>query len=286
MNLGRGWYFLTAVGRALTLTVLCASSMPAVSGSKETSHGGGHWGYSGSEGPQFWGELAQGYALCSSGQRQSPVDIQRPREASLYPLRFDYRSLPLQLLNNGHTLQLNYYEPDTNHRVEIAGKQQIIKTKKQYRSQLMLGDEPYSLLQLHFHTPSEHAIAGSRALMEVHLVHKNAGGNLAVVGVMLQEGASNTELEKILNNAPSELNSEKLLERVSVNASAWLPDDRDYYHYSGSLTTPPCSENVNWLVMKNPLQVSAAQMRRFESLIGQNARPLQPMHWRQMLGSR
>ena len=244
-----------------------------------------HWGYTGSAGPAKWGSISTEYALCKSGKRQSPVNISYGESAKLYPLRFQYQSVPLRVVNNGHTLQANYDTAKSEIAVSIGGKDYPVNTKPVYNSTLMLGDVPYKLVQFHFHTPSEHAREGERYAMEVHLVHKNASGNLAVVGILLKRGVQNPTLEKILNNASQQLNKVNSVKDVSVNAVDLLPDNHQLFHYSGSLTTPPCSENVNWFVMKSPIEVSDSQVDRFVKLIGKNARPLQGMHWRMMLVS-
>jgi carbonic anhydrase len=187
------------------------------------------------------------------------------------------------VLNNGHTLQANYNTLGREETVTIGGKPYPVRTKPEYHSVLRLGDVPYQLLQFHFHTPSEHAREGLRYAMEVHLVHKSADGNLAVVGVLFEKGKENPTLKKVLDNVSSNVNEVKRVQEVKINAVDLLPDERQVFHYTGSLTTPPCSENVNWFVMKTPMEVSDAQVRQFERLIGKNARPLQSMHWRSML---
>ncbi len=244
-----------------------------------------HWGYSGAEGPAQWGKLSDSYALCSSGKRQSPVNISDVEEQVLYPLSFHYNPVPVQVVNNGHTLQANYSEINKNNSVAIGGKEHQLASKLTYGSEMMLGDVSYKLLQFHFHTPSEHAHDSERHAMEVHLVHQAADGNLAVVGVFLKRGAKNAALQKVLDNASSTVNEVAVAAETMINAIAWLPDDRNYYHYSGSLTTPPCSENVNWFVMKEPIEVSDQQVSRFTQLIGENARPLQKVYWRTLFGS-
>jgi carbonic anhydrase len=242
-----------------------------------------HWGYTGASGPAEWHSLSKEYALCGSGKRQSPVDIWNEVPADLYPLQFQYQTIPLLVLNNGHTLQANYNSVGGEETVTIGGKPYPVKGKPIYNSTLMLGDVPYKLLQFHFHTPSEHARDGRRYAMEVHLVHKSADGNLAVVGVLLERGNENPILKKVLDNVSGAINKVKIAHSVKINASELLPDDRQVFHYSGSLTTPPCSENVNWFVMRTPIEVSDEQVDQFEKLIGKNARPLQNMHWRSML---
>jgi len=149
----------------------------------------------------------------------------------------------------------------------------------------MLGDVPYKLLQFHYHTPSEHAFNGKRYAMEVHLVHKNANGNLAVVGVFIKAGNHNELLQQVLDNISSTVNQTSIIKDVLINAATLLPENRGFFYYNGSLTTPPCSENVNWFVMRNPIEASSEQVNRFAQLIGKNARPLQPLNWRNPLGS-
>ncbi len=270
---------------ALSLCLTPASRLVAGPHQSAGTGHGAHWGYTGSTGPEAWSGLAEEYVLCGSGKRQSPVDILSETPADLYPLVFQYQDIPLQVLNNGHTLQANYDTSGPDVTVNIGGKPYPVKAKPVYNSLLKLGDVSYKLLQLHFHTPSEHARNGIRYAMEVHLVHKSADGNLAVVGVLLDRGRENPVLKKILDNASGEINAVKRVKGVTLNASDLLPADREVFYYSGSLTTPPCSENVNWMVMKNPVEVSDAQVKAFDRLIGENARPLQPMHWRTMLTS-
>jgi carbonic anhydrase len=242
-----------------------------------------HWGYSGSVGPEEWGNLSQKFAVCGSGKRQSPVNIMSEVPADLYSLDFQYQPVPLRVVNNGHTLQANYNSADSQATVQIGDQAYPIKSKSVYNSIMMLGDVPYSLLQFHFHTPSEHARQGQRYPMEVHLVHQSADGNLAVVGIFIRRGNENSTLAKLLGNVSSTVNKENVIQSIKINAADLLPDDRARFHYYGSLTTPPCSENVNWFVMKDPIEASANQINQFENLIGKNARPLQRMYWRSML---
>jgi len=267
--------------------LICLASYPVDSSETESkkSHSPSsvHWEYSGSAGPSNWHSISDKFALCGSGKRQSPVDIQFEIPAHLYPLVFRHQSVPLQVVNNGHTLQANYGTPVTSETVKIGSKTYPIKQEPIYNSQMMLGDIPYKLLQLHFHTPSEHAINGQRAAMEVHLVHQSADGNLAVVGILLNAGSQNPLLQKILDNTSDEINRVYSPQGININTSDLLPANRQFFHYSGSLTTPPCSENVNWFVMKSEMQVSEQQIKRFAQLIGDNARPLQGMNWRSML---
>ncbi|MES9970738.1 MAG: carbonic anhydrase family protein [Candidatus Thiodiazotropha sp.] len=277
--------FTGIIFQILLLCALPFSGLVAATNQNAATGHAIHWGYSGASGPAKWGSLSKKYALCGSGKRQSPVDIWNDVPSDLYPLQFQYQSIPLLVLNNGHTLQANYNTVGQEDKVDIGGKSYPVQRKPVHNSILMLGDVPYKLLQFHFHTPSEHAHEGKRYAMEVHLVHKSADGNLAVVGVMLKRGKENPTLKKVLDNASGNINEVKLAQGVTINAADLLPADRQLFHYSGSLTTPPCSENVNWFVMKTPIEVSDMQVKQFASLVGENARPLQLMHWRLMLTS-
>ncbi len=273
----------------LILVLAALNILPATVIHAATQHADGghavHWGYTGSVGPDKWGHISNEFVLCGSGKRQSPVNIQGQKPADLYPLRFQYQSLPLRVINNGHTLQANYDTVNKNQSINIGGKPYPMHTKPAYNSTLILGDVPYKLLQFHFHAPSEHARGGERYAMEVHLVHQNAKGNLAVISVLLKRGRLNPTLQKVLDNVSGNINEVNAVQDVSVNAADLLPRNHQVFYYSGSLTTPPCSENVNWFVMKTPMEVSDNQVNRFTQLIGRNARPLQSMHWRSMLVS-
>lgn len=244
-----------------------------------------HWDYQGDTGPKHWGELSMDTALCGSGKRQSPINIRSGKKASLYSMTFNYNSMPMQVVNNGHTIQVNYNTIAHNEFVSIGGVEYPIKGASEYLSTLMVGDAPYKLLQFHFHTPSEHARKGERYAMEVHLVHKNASGNLAVVGVFMKRGAHNSQFQKVLDNASSTINQVAVALGTKINASNLLPKNKTFYHYSGSLTTPPCSENVNWFVMGTPIEVSGDQVSQFTRIIGNNARPLQVKNWRSIYQS-
>lgn len=244
-----------------------------------------HWGYEGDAGPAYWGKLSSDTALCGSGKRQSPIDIRNNTAADLYSMTFNYNTMPMQVVNNGHTIQVNYNTTASAGSVFIGGKSYPVKGTPEYLSKLMVGDVPYKLLQFHFHTPSEHARKGERYAMEAHFVHIDASGNLAVVGVFMKRGSHNPLFQKVLDNVSARVNHESIAEGTKINASDLLPGDKTLYHYTGSLTTPPCSENVNWFVMDTPVEVSDEQVRRFAQIIGKNARPLQSMNWRNIYQS-
>lgn len=244
-----------------------------------------HWSYSGHDGPANWANLANEYELCGSGQNQSPIDIQATVKSNLFKLNADYYNVPLQILNNGHTIQFNYasISEAQEHQVSIDGKSHQLPSAKSYNSSLKISGEKYSLLQVHFHSPSEHQVNGKHHSLEAHFVHANTDGQLAVVGVLFNEGEANSLISKLWEFMPGEAGAVKKVDGVTVNAGDLLPDSLAYYHYRGSLTTPPCSEAVRWFVLKSPQTVSKAQVKKFLSVVGENNRPVQPINDRFLL---
>ena len=223
----------------------------------------GKWGYEKDNGPEVWGRLSSDYVLCSLGARQSPVDIMNAEARNLPEIAFNYSSSPLKIYNDGHTIGVAY--GDGANWIEV-------------------GDARYDLLQFHFHAPSEHALGGKRFDMEMHLVHRNASGELAVVGVLIEKGRFNGAFESMWSNLPSAGAEEpRSVGGASVNAESLLPSSRLSYRYDGSLTTPPCSEGVKWLVLKTPVQMSESQIDAFRTVIDGNARPVQPLNGRRIL---
>jgi carbonic anhydrase len=217
------------------------------------------WGYSGATNPTEWGKLSPDYAKCELGVEQSPIDIKGAVKRVLAPIVFDYKSSPLVVVNNGHTIQANY----------AAG------------SSIAIDGEKYALLQFHFHTPSEHQIAGKAAALEVHLVHRNVAGTLAVVGLMMNKGKEHPLISKVWQAIPA-TGKTKTLKTMTINAIDLLPTDRSYYSYAGSLTTPPCSEGVKWHVLKAPISLSEQQITTFEKLYQVDARPIQSINSRKI----
>jgi len=221
-----------------------------------------HWDYKGSQGPGHWGELGEEYKLCATGKHQSPIDIESPSgNAKLLPIKFHYQDADTVVVNNGHTVQLNF--PRGNF-VEIDG-------------------DHFDLKQLHFHTPSEHKVSGAGYDLEMHLVHQNAQGHLAVVGVLFEEGPANKALAKLWSELPS--SGEKLPEPLLMNPKSLLPPRQVYYHYPGSLTTPPCSEGVAWYVLTQPTTISSKQHEVFTKVIQFNSRPVQAINGRTLVKS-
>ena len=214
------------------------------------------WDYGKERGPQHWGDLKTEFAPCKVGHRQSPIEIQKTEKADLPAIQFDYKPSPLRIVDNGHTIMVSY-EPGSTIRV---------------------GEAQYKLTQFHFHRPSENRIHGKTYDMELHLVHADDAGHLAVVSVLLEHGMENPLVRELWKDIPSEKEKEILLEDVQINVADLLPADRGYYTYEGSLTTPPCSESVTWLVLKRPVPISAEEVARFSKLYRHDARPTQPLY--------
>jgi carbonic anhydrase len=211
-----------------------------------------HWGYAGEGGPDQWGQLKPEFATCASGTRQSPIDIRSGVKVDLEPIQFDYRPSSFGVIDNGHTIQVNVGGGNS---IEVQGRR-------------------YDLVQFHFHRPSEERINGRQFDMVAHLVHKDPEGRLAVVAVLLDRGAAQPLVQTIWNNLPLERNSEVSV-RGEIDLNQLLPADRRYYTYMGSLTTPPCSEGVLWMVLQQPVPIAQDQIGVFSRLYPMNARPVQ-----------
>ena len=222
-----------------------------------------HWAYEGEGAPANWGKLRSDYATCATGQRQSPIDIRDGIKVGLETIRFDYKPTQFRIIDNGHTLQVSVGEGLA---LNVMGKR-------------------YELLQFHFHRPSEEKVNGKSYDMVVHLVHRNDEGQLAVIAVLLEKGAEHPLIQTLWNNMPLEKNME-VSPAEPIDLMQLLPEIRNYWTYMGSLTTPPCTEGVLWMVMKQPLQVSADQVSIFSRLYRNNARPVQPANGRLIKESR
>lgn len=212
-----------------------------------------HWDYEGAGAPENWAKLDPQNTVCATGLRQSPIDIKDGIKVDLEPIKFSYRPSTFRIIDNGHTIQ-----------VSVAD------------SSITLTGKTYELVQFHFHRPSEEKVNGQRFDMVVHLVHKADDGQLAVVAVLLERGSENPFIQTLWNNLPLEKNVPVAPPALSIDPATLLPASRNYYTYMGSLTTPPCSEGVLWLVMKQPVQVSSEQIGIFSRLYRNNARPIQP----------
>lgn len=227
-------------------------------------HAGGeaHWAYSGSGGPQAWSTLKPEFSLCATGQRQSPIDIRGGLSVDLDPVRFDYQASRFAVVDNGHTVQVNLAQGNA---IEVGGKR-------------------YELLQFHFHRPSEERIDGRQFEMSLHLVHKDDQGRLAVVGLLFDKGPPQPVLQQVWNNLPLE-KGEEMQASSPLDLSELLPSDRRYYTYMGSLTTPPCSEGVKWIVMRQPVTLTKEQIEIFARMYPMNARPVQSAAGRRIIQS-
>lgn len=210
------------------------------------------WGYAGDGAPEHWGALKPEYRQCAVGTRQSPIDIRDGIRVDLEKIRFEYRPSAFAVLDNGRTVQVNVAPGNT---LQVMGRR-------------------FELQQFHFHRPSEERIDGRQFDMVAHLMHQDAEGRQAVVAVLLERGQDQPLIQTIWNNLPLEKN-EALQAPGTLDLNQLLPEDRAYYTYMGSLTTPPCTEGVLWMVMRSPVQLSAAQLAIFGKLYPMNARPIQ-----------
>ncbi|WP_253186345.1 carbonic anhydrase [Nocardia brasiliensis] len=217
-----------------------------------------HWDYD-AEGPDHWADLDHAYRTCQNGHEQSPIDL--PSHTRLEPdehIDIHYATVPaLELINNGHTVQANLPAGNGN--------------------RLVIGGAEFELAQFHFHLPSEHTVDGAGTAMELHLVHKNGAGALAVLGVLLQAGAGPSPLDQILAAAPA---AGVPAAAAGLDLRALLPADLDQFRYRGSLTTPPCSEGVSWTVLEHPVAVGSAGVDRYRMLFAHSNRPTQPLYGR------
>jgi carbonic anhydrase len=220
-----------------------------------------HWGYEGKGGPANWSKLDPANAICAAGKRQSPIDIKGEKISALPALQFNYNSAPLNVIDNGHTIQVNYAVGST----------------------LSVGGKIYTLKQFHFHHPSEEHVNGNAYDMVAHLVHADTDGRLAVVAVFFKTGQANSLIEQVWKNIPAEKDKAVEVPGKILNANNLLPFDLGYYTFSGSLTTPPCSEDVTWFVLKTATSLSPSQLAAFAKLYPDNARPIQPTNGREIL---
>jgi len=222
-----------------------------------------HWSYDGETGPDHWGALSAANAVCSAGSQQSPLDIAGAIKAEVPAISVGWKAAGLSIVNNGHSIQANMPTGST----------------------LSRGDRTYELLQFHFHHPSEHLVAGRRWAMEVHFVHQSADRrSLGVLGVFVASGAANPTFARLAAAFPAAVSKEAALD--GVDPKGLLPPSLAYWSYEGSLTTPPCSEIVDWMVAMQPVEVDAADIARFAALYPMNARPVLADNRRFILSSR
>jgi carbonic anhydrase len=234
--------------RSLLAAALCLGPLAARAAERR------HWSYDGETGPARWGDLEAEFAACKLGRRQSPIDITAPKRARLPPVAFDYRPSPATVIDNGHTIQVKV-KPGSG--IDVGGKR-------------------FQLVQFHFHRPSEEKVKGKAFAMDAHLVHQAADGKLAVVAVLLEPGAANGLVDAVWTHAPKG-HGESAPGALTVDPSRLLPADRGYYAFTGSLTTPPCTEGVSWIVLRSPVAISREQVTTFAERYPHNARPAQPL---------
>ncbi|MEB0139532.1 MULTISPECIES: carbonic anhydrase family protein [unclassified Undibacterium] len=221
-------------------------------------HGG--WSYEGETGPEHWAKLSPESADCG-GKNQSPVDLHGFVKAQLVPIAFNYHAGANEMINNGHTIQVNYLEG----------------------SQIKIDDMKFALKQFHFHAPAENLIMGKSYPLEAHFVHAADDGELVVIALMFKVGAENAALNKLWPSMPAEKGQKNTLPALFAAADL-MPKQKDYYRFEGSLTTPPCTEGVRWLVLKHPVEASAKQIENFSRhLEHANNRPVQPTNARVIL---
>ncbi len=217
-----------------------------------------HWTYEGEHSPEHWKDLCSGFVACG-GQSQSPIDIVGADvDVNLKPIDFQYVKTSTEIVNNGHTIQFNVSQG----------------------SKIFTNGKEYQLLQFHFHALSEHTVNGNHFPVEVHYVHKNSDSDYAVIGIMYEEGEANELFTKYLANFPHEKG--KYTSTDSINLSQLLPENKSYFTYSGSLTTPPCSEIVSWYVLKNSVSASKEQILDFSKILHNNYRPVMPLNKREI----
>lgn len=250
---------------ACLLATVCVIAMTGGSCAQTGPGGRGHafdWSYSGSTGPKDWGRIKPEYAMCKAGRNQSPIDLTSAVQADLTPITLEYEETALDLINNGHTLQVNH----------TGG------------SKLTMDGRTYELVQFHFHSPSEHNIDGRPHAMEAHLVHQSEDGQLAVLGVLLDVGVENKFLTDLWEVEATH-GMRTTVEHVKINVSDLLPKERTYFKYSGSLTTPPCTEGVHWVVLRQTSHVSPEQVTHFREVFELSSRPIQPIYSRSVMVS-
>ncbi|MFM2065360.1 MAG: hypothetical protein RLZZ584_269 [Pseudomonadota bacterium] len=219
---------------------------------------GPHWDYKGAHDPAHWAELDPAFEACAKGGEQSSVNIDKTVKVALPTLEFSYGKAQASVVNNGHTIQVNL---PAGHTLKVDG-------------------QTFELLQFHFHTPSEEALKGERKPLVAHFVHKDGEGKLGVVAVLFDFGASNAAFKPVFEHLPAKPGETLTADDLSLDLATLLPTDKGYYSFAGSLTTPPCSEGVSWMVLKNPVRLSAAQINSFRRLYRYNARPVQALHER------
>jgi carbonic anhydrase len=247
----------------LALSIVAAVSQPSGSRAQWKTP----WSYQGPMGPDHWGDLDPDYAACKVGKEQSPIDIRSANKVDLPAIRFEYKSGPLRIINNGYTaVRVNYPPGNGNF--------------------LIVGEKRYELTQFHFHRPSEEYVHGKGYDMVIHLMHAAGDGKVAAVAVLLKTGSANATIQRLWEHMPRTAGKETPIAGVAVNPAGLLPLDTGYYTYMGSQTAPPCTEGVTWFVLKTPIDISANEINAFAELYPHDVRPPQPLNDRVVEESR
>lgn len=244
------------------LCCLAGGRALAAAGKSEGAQGAGHWSYEGNTGPEHWGSLQSDFRACQLGLEQTPINLSEGVAGSPAAVALNYKPLPLRIVNNGHTIQVN---ADSG-------------------CSCAIGATKYDLVQFHFHHPSEHLLAGKRLDLECHFVHRSSEGALAVVGVFIRPGARNAALAPLFDAMPAKEGPE-VKAAGTIDPAALMPKSGGYFRYMGSLTTPPCAEGLTWTVFKEPIEASPEQITQFAKLFANNARPTQRLNNRFLLES-
>ena len=253
------------------LTITLAAIAAAATGCKTTESKStvnarpAHWGYEGEDDPSHWGSLNPAYIACDRGTTQSPIDITKTSAGSAGAWKLNYKATSLRIAHHEHVIDI----VDNGHTIQVTADE---------GSTLQTAKNTYQLKQFHFHTPSEHTINGKHFPMEVHFVHQSADGNFAVVSAMFTEGSANDNLAKLIANFPKAKGDELHFPNTQIDLNLHLPANAAAYTYMGSFTTPPCTENVEWLVFRDPISASKAQLDAFAGRLHHNNRPLQPLN--------
>ncbi|MEW5288629.1 carbonic anhydrase family protein [Erwinia papayae] len=220
-----------------------------------------HWSYEGQQSPEHWGKLSEEFRICHEGQYQSPIDITHVIHGNLPDLEIQFHTDTETIVNNGHTIMVTVRDNDN----------------------FLLDDKKFILKQFHFHTPSENHIKGKAFPLEAHFVHANDSNELAVLAVMFEEGEENQALNPLIAAFPTREDHVEVLKQ-EIDLTKLLPSDQGYYRFSGSLTTPPCTEGIRWLLMKQPVTLSRAQLEKFQAALKHaNNRPVQALHGRMIV---
>jgi carbonic anhydrase len=262
-------FIATPLILALSLTLGRAAETAHPAGAPHTAGApahGKHWSYEGATGPEHWAELDPD-CDCGKGKAQSPVDLTQASVKAGKSLQLDYGTTSLKVSHHGHATGVL----DNGHTIQVS---------VDVGSTISIGGRTYGLKQFHFHTPSEHTVDGKHLPMELHFVHQSSDGKLAVLGVLFVEGASNPNLAKLIANFPAGPGQTTHPSAEKLDISIHLPVDRTVYSYAGSLTTPPCSEGVSWMVFREPVAASREQLSAFSTRLRKNNRPVQPLNGR------